>query len=124
MIDDGTSSSNLRHPELYFSDGNFVIIAQDAAKKTDRIHFRVHQSILSKHSQVFKDMFNLPGPPADVQEFYDGVPFVEVNDDPEDLAKILTILYEPLYVDSVWFSNRVFEGSHFGVTQYTTHSEG
>ena len=101
MIDDGTSSSNLRHPELYFSDGNFLIIAQDAAKKTDRIHFRVHQAILSKHSQVFKDMFNLPGPPADAQEFYDGVPFVEVSDDPEDMAKIFKILYEPLYVDSV-----------------------
>ena len=114
MIDDGNGSLSLQlhHSELYFPDGNFVIIAQDAAKTTDQVHFRVHQSILSKHSQVFKDMFTLPGPPADAQEFYDGVPFVEVNDDPEDMAKFLTILYEPLYVKSAWFSNRVFESSH------------
>ena len=109
---DGTSSSNIHHPDLYFPDANFVIIAQDGAKKTDRIHFRVHQSMLSKHSQVFKDMFTLPGSPENAQEFYDGVPFVEVNDDPEDMAKFLTILYEPLYVNSAWFSNRVFESSH------------
>ena len=113
---DGTSSSNIHHPDLYIPDGNFVIIAQDGAKKTDRIHFRVHQSTLSKHSQVFKDMFTLPGPPENAQEFYDGVPFVEVNDDPEDMAKFLTVLYEPLYVDSVWFSNRVFESSYSWVT--------
>ena len=112
MIDDGNNSLSIHHSELYFPDGNFVIIAQDAAKTTDKVHFRVHQSILSKHSQVFKDMFTLPGPPADAQEFYDGVPFVEVNDDPEDMAKFLTILYEPLYVKSAWCSNRVFESSH------------
>lgn len=92
---DGTSFSNIHHPDLYFPDGNFVIIAQDGAKKTNRVHFRVHQSILGKHSQVFKDMFALPGSPEDAQELYDGVPFVEVNDDPGDMAKFLTILYEP-----------------------------
>ena len=98
---DGTSSSNIHHPYLYIPDGNIVIIAQDAAKKTDRVHFRVHQSSLSKHSQVFKDMFTLPASPENAQELYDGVPFVEVNDDPDDIAKFLTILYEPLYVDPV-----------------------
>lgn len=39
-------------PDLWFDDGNILIICE-------QITFRVHRSILSLNSQIFKDMFTL-----------------------------------------------------------------
>ncbi len=53
---EGVARSNLlpeRHDLLWFPDGNVVLA-------TDSLLFRVHESFLSLHSSVFKDMFDLP----------------------------------------------------------------
>jgi len=39
-------------------------------------------------------MFNIPTPPD--MDLYDGVPVVQLQDDPNDLKAFLTFLYEPL----------------------------
>lgn len=60
--------------------------------------FRIHQSLLAKHSSVFRDMLNIPQPQPEVQELCEGVPKVELQDDPDVLRALLRVIYEPLYV--------------------------
>ncbi|KAM5531624.1 hypothetical protein V8D89_014710 [Ganoderma adspersum] len=75
-------------PELWFEDGNVVIVAGSAA-------FRVHTSILSRHSEVFQDTFGVPRPalpaPSDV---FDGHPVVHVSDSAHDFKQLLCMLYD------------------------------
>jgi hypothetical protein len=81
--------------DLYFPDGNVVLYVQD--KEGNSTNFRLHKSILAKHSAVFHDMFSMPSPTTPVEtESYDGVPLVELHDEPEDLKTFLMNLYEPL----------------------------
>jgi hypothetical protein len=80
-----------RDEDLYFEDGNIIISASNASG--DLIYFRVHKSILSKQSIVFRDMFSLPSV-SDV-ETYDGVPLVHVHDDAKELKQFLQGIYDP-----------------------------
>ncbi|KAF8061792.1 hypothetical protein FPV67DRAFT_1422868 [Lyophyllum atratum] len=79
-------------PDLYFPDGNLVILTRDDAG--NHTYFRVHQSILSKHSKALSDHI-FPGSPPPVRDVYDGVPLVEFQEDPRDLNIFLKFLYEP-----------------------------
>ncbi|KLO08393.1 hypothetical protein SCHPADRAFT_1000973 [Schizopora paradoxa] len=83
---------------LWFSDGN-VILA------TDTYLFKVHKSMLSSQSSVFRDMFDLPlvgdsqgpseGDRGIVPETYDGLPLVKLADEKgEELAYLLRAVYE------------------------------
>jgi len=74
---------------VYLDDGNIVLVAGMTC-------FRVHRSLLAKYSPIFRDMFSLPQP--EDQEMYDGVPMVELQDDPDILRALLRVFYEPLYV--------------------------
>lgn len=47
--------------EVWLDDGNVVLVAGGTA-------FRVHQSILSRNSDIFRDMFTVPQP-ADAELF-------------------------------------------------------
>ena len=59
------------HDELWFRDGNVVLIAETTC-------FRVHVSILSRSSTVFRDMLELatPSASADDIEMMEGCPVV------------------------------------------------
>ncbi|KAG6909393.1 hypothetical protein DXG01_000694 [Tephrocybe rancida] len=80
------------NPDLYFPDGNLVILTRDHAG--NHTYFRVHQSILSKHSKALSDHIFPDSSPA-TREIYDGVPLVEFQEDPQDLNIFLKFLYEP-----------------------------
>lgn len=88
----------LHHPDLYFEDGNVVLSALNGSG--DRSYFRVHKSILCKHSPVFEQMFMLPPLTEEdkVVETYDGVPAVDMPDSAEDVGSFLGVLYDPTYV--------------------------
>ncbi|KAG5636342.1 hypothetical protein H0H81_008365 [Sphagnurus paluster] len=79
-------------PDLYFPDGNLVILTRD--REGNHTYFRVHQSILSKHSKALSDHI-FPDSSNPVREIYDGVPLVEFQEDPRDLNIFLKFLYEP-----------------------------
>ncbi|KLO08392.1 hypothetical protein SCHPADRAFT_944485 [Schizopora paradoxa] len=82
---------------LWFPDGNIVLA-------TDTYLFKVHKSMLSSQSSVFRDMFELPlvdGSQMDghsggmAPETFDGLPMVNLaNDKGEDLACLLRAVYE------------------------------
>ncbi|KAF7376427.1 hypothetical protein MSAN_00058300 [Mycena sanguinolenta] len=81
-----------RDPAFYFDDGNIILSAKDADECI--VYFRVHRSILTKHSPVFKDMFTMPLPQDEDQ--YDGAPLVEMAGDSADaLRSLVALLYDP-----------------------------
>ena len=65
-----------RDEEIWFEDGNIIVIAEDTA-------FRLYRGILSAASPVFKDLFSVPQP-ADA-ETMDGCPVVHLADSATDL---------------------------------------
>ncbi|KIP11099.1 hypothetical protein PHLGIDRAFT_83859 [Phlebiopsis gigantea 11061_1 CR5-6] len=87
------------HPTLYFDDGNVVLSALN--KDRERCYFRVHQSVLCRHSSVFSDMFGMPPkreptPEGELSESYDGVVHIQMPDSAEEVASLIDVLYDPL----------------------------
>ncbi|KLO16672.1 hypothetical protein SCHPADRAFT_937703 [Schizopora paradoxa] len=101
-VDANSLNSPKPHEILWYSDGSVVLA-------TDVYLFKVHKSVLSIHSSVFKDMFELSNigyPEAtgvghgEAQETYDGLPLVHlVGDRGEDVVHLLRTVYEPRYYD-------------------------
>ncbi|KAF9528216.1 hypothetical protein CPB83DRAFT_854654 [Crepidotus variabilis] len=91
MADIVLESKN-HHSKLYFTDGNLVICCRDP--DFTPTYFKVHQSVLSTHAHVIKDIIGLPstGKSAD---FYDGVPFIEFSETSEDVESFLNFYYYP-----------------------------
>ena len=76
--------SNLkRHEELWFEDGNIVLVAGGTG-------FRVFGGLLAVHSPVFADILGMPV--GDNNELVDGCPTVRLSDSPHDLAHLLHVL--------------------------------
>ncbi|KAI0639952.1 hypothetical protein C8Q77DRAFT_1046589 [Trametes polyzona] len=88
-----------RHPTLYFDDGTVVLSA--LTQGGVRQHFRVHKSVLCRHSPVIADMFSIPpllaaGSLTCIAETYDGVVHVQMPDSAEEVISFLTMFYDPL----------------------------
>ncbi|TBU54713.1 hypothetical protein BD310DRAFT_961258 [Dichomitus squalens] len=74
--------------DFWFEDGNIVIIAQD-------IGFRLHKSILSSVSPVFRDLFSVPQP--EDAETMDGCQIVRVSDSASDLRHFFRLVIRPIF---------------------------
>ncbi|KAJ7747294.1 hypothetical protein B0H16DRAFT_1851351 [Mycena metata] len=83
--------------ELYFDDGNLVLLANASDGST--VYFRLHKGILVKHSTVFADMLAMPAPPS--LERYDGVPLVVMPDEAKALRELIALLYDPQCISSI-----------------------
>ena len=68
------------HPTLYLDDGNVIITA-------GKMLFRVHISLLSKHSTVFRDLIR-----SSRDQFRDMV-HLTVEDQSEDMEALLNVIY-------------------------------
>lgn len=79
-----------RHAFLYFPDGDLVLMA---AGRDGKVAFRIHSSVLGRHSPVFADMMALPM--AEGTDKYDGIPSVDLQDDPHDFELFLSSMYKP-----------------------------
>lgn len=77
-----------RNNDLWFEDGNVVFVARKS------MAFRVHKSVLSRKSTVFKDMFAIPQPAE--EEKIDGCAVVHVDDSPQVLKNFFELLYQGL----------------------------
>ncbi|KAA1468956.1 hypothetical protein DENSPDRAFT_834460 [Dentipellis sp. KUC8613] len=73
---------------LWMLDGNVILVC-------DSVAYRVHQSILSRHSKVFKDMFAVGTPQGD-ETFQDCV-VVRLQDSPVHFTALLKSLYDLRY---------------------------
>ena len=96
-----------KHSEFWLKDGYIIISASSKDRPLALILFKIHESILSMHSQVFRDMFELADDSENgssslseskqvspTQEKYDGLPVVEVQDTAEDWVTILQTMYK------------------------------
>lgn len=72
------------HPEMSFDDGNIMIVAEKTS-------YRVHRSVLSRKSALFKDLLSLPQP--DSEEMLDGLPIVRLLDSADDVTVLLDAIY-------------------------------
>ncbi|KAH8826449.1 hypothetical protein DL96DRAFT_1608011 [Flagelloscypha sp. PMI_526] len=78
-------------PDLYFADGNIVLVASSTA-------FKVHKCQLARQSDMFSDLFHVASDtnnPGD--EWFDGVAKVVLHDDSDDVAFFLKAIYDGLY---------------------------
>ncbi|KDQ49709.1 hypothetical protein JAAARDRAFT_42644 [Jaapia argillacea MUCL 33604] len=76
--------------DLWYDDGSVVLQAGSA-------RFRVHRSILSKHSHFLKTTFSLPQVQLPESETYEDCPIVRVTDSEEDWEHYLRAIYEWQY---------------------------
>jgi hypothetical protein len=89
-IDDQELTISPTRSELWFDDGSIILETQGL------MQFRVHRSILSAHSQIFKDMLAVPQPPMS-EDVIEGCPVVRLTDSAEDWKHVLQALYERRY---------------------------
>lgn len=98
-MESASSTEAPRHSaQFYFPDGDIVLSAPLGCAKGEaqRLQlFRVHKFLLSHHSVVFRDMFNLSTQPADASDLIDGHPVVALQDDAKDVEELLHMLYNP-----------------------------
>lgn len=83
----------LARSDIWFSDGNIVLVAGSAA-------FKVHRGQLERQSEVFRDLFSLPQPEDQNQTLVDGCPAIDLYDCPSDIYHLLVALYDGLHVFS------------------------
>ncbi|KAJ6519041.1 hypothetical protein C8R45DRAFT_809050 [Mycena sanguinolenta] len=77
-----------KHSEFWLSDGSVVLQAGNTL-------FRVHWSVLARHSSVFSDMQELPQPSD--EPTVDGCPVLKLPDDPKDVEFLLKGLYDATF---------------------------
>jgi len=70
---------------LWLDDGSVVIQAE-------LTQFRVHRTVLSRHSQVFRNMFSVPQPVY--EDNIEGCPIVHLSDSAQDVSHLLSALYD------------------------------
>jgi len=73
--------------EYWLDDGNIVLQAEN-------VQFRVHRSVLARHSNIFKDMFGMPQPLQPEGPMVDGFPVVYLSDAADDVKTMLGIFYD------------------------------
>ncbi|KAG9104535.1 hypothetical protein FRC06_001621 [Ceratobasidium sp. 370] len=79
-----------KHPRFWLDDGNVVLVASQPSQT----QFRVHQSVLARQSRIFKEMLSYPSR-ARFERIH-GYPVVPLTDTEEDIAALLSALYDGL----------------------------
>jgi hypothetical protein len=82
-------ASAIRHESLWFDDGSIVLCVEHTL-------FRVHRTILCKHSEIFSDMLKIPQTTSDTT--IEGCTVVSLPDKAVDFVDLLKVLYDPLQV--------------------------
>ena len=82
-------SEDFIRSDIWFADGNIVLVARGIA-------FKVHRGELQRHSEVFRDLFSMPQPQGEEQALIDDCEWVELYDAPSDVLHLLSALYDGL----------------------------
>jgi len=78
----------------WFEDGNIILSVED-----DDGHvleaFKVHRSVLARHSEVFETMFDIPQPTTTLDPMEQiNCPVVRMHDRPNELSYLIKALYD------------------------------
>ena len=85
--EDKGKSPPVQSTSYWFDDGGVIIQAENT-------QYRVHQSLLSRHSTIFNDMFSLPQPAMDPGPTSEGCPVIFLSDKATDLEHVLSVIYD------------------------------
>jgi len=86
-FDMNTNENTVIHStNFWFKDGSIVLQAETT-------QFRVHSTMLARHSSVFGDMFEIPQP-AEGEPRVEGCLLVHVSDSAEDIGHMLSSMYD------------------------------
>ena len=91
----GDEIETYESPDLWFDDGNIII---RAVLNDNRAYtaYKIHKSVLTLHSNVFRDLFDGPQAAFDVaSDRYDGLPVIQLPDSPSEVNHFLKALYFP-----------------------------
>jgi hypothetical protein len=80
-----STENEIRRGIPWLEDGNIVLQAENT-------QFRVHKSILTAHSDVFRDMFMMPQPPITSGDMVDGCSIVVMPDSAGDIGALLNAM--------------------------------
>ncbi|PIL37107.1 hypothetical protein GSI_00799 [Ganoderma sinense ZZ0214-1] len=75
-----------KHDNYYFDDGNIVF-------EVEGILYRLHRSILERHSPVFRELFMVPLPDGSNEGMSDWNPVVLEGIDPKGFTRLISLLY-------------------------------
>ncbi|CCM03173.1 uncharacterized protein FIBRA_05295 [Fibroporia radiculosa] len=75
-----------RHREYYFGDGNVILLVENTL-------YKLHRSILERHSTVFREMWCVPPPENSTEGKVDENPIVLAGVNGGDFIRLLWILY-------------------------------
>lgn len=75
-----------RHPDFWLYDGSIILSVESTL-------FRVHQTILANHSEIFADLFTVPQPQG--EHMMDGCHMVYLQDSEKDFEDLLKAVYVP-----------------------------
>lgn len=78
-----------RSPDYWFDSGDVILQAED-------VQFRVHREMLARHSNVFRDMFNIPQGENTNERVIHDCPVVPVSEMSSEIEYILSIFYDNL----------------------------
>ncbi|KAM5540464.1 hypothetical protein V8D89_005922 [Ganoderma adspersum] len=81
-----TFKAQKKHDNYYFDDGNIVF-------EVEGILYRLHRSILERHSPVFRELFMVPQPDGSNEGISNRHPIVLEGIDPKDFGRLLSLLY-------------------------------
>ncbi|THH16552.1 hypothetical protein EW146_g4098 [Bondarzewia mesenterica] len=86
----------IKSDSLWLNEGNIVIRTTSADAYT---LYKVHKSILSLHSPVFRGLFDSPQDALhSASEHFEGIPIMDLPDAPDDVDGFLKALYLPIHV--------------------------
>ena len=137
----------IRHSDLWFSDGSvsvvklymtrhdFRLILLEIVLRAENTLFRVHKSLLARHSGFFHDLFTLPklvakdsSPPhgkktpnVDLSGDVEGCQVLILYDSAEDVANLLTALVDGPYVTVSSSLTSLIKMFHKGFWQERPH---
>lgn len=81
--------------------GNRTDAVLEIVLRAENTLFRVHKSLLARHSGFFHDLFTLPQPEKDAKSVsvcasgeIEDCPVLHLHDAPEDVANLLTALVD------------------------------
>lgn len=75
----------------WLEDGNIILLV--SVEDSDAVAFKVHRSVLARHSEVFQAMFEGAQPPPNEEEV-ERCPVVRMHDVPVELSNLIKALYD------------------------------
>ncbi|TFY73272.1 hypothetical protein EWM64_g10740 [Hericium alpestre] len=84
MAEPTTCASWTQCNELWFEDGNIILVAEG-------VGYRVHRSMLCIHSEIFNDIFGVADPAS--SDIFDGCPVIALPDTREDIYNMLKAIH-------------------------------